>query len=59
MKKTKPISILPKWPRHYALEIINESSKDKRRLMLSMVPDELRALTKEHVKNHFALMPYR
>lgn len=39
-----------KKPRLYAKEILQERSRDKRREMLSSVPEHLQALVKRHVE---------
>jgi len=54
-KKEALITRLSKWPRHYAAEIIDEPDRAKRREMLSAVPEDLRGLAEEHVRNYFEL----
>ena len=44
-----------KWPRVYAAEIMSETSREKRLLMLEKVPDHLQALVKRHVEIAYEL----
>lgn len=41
------------WPRKFAQSIIRESSLEKRREMLSKVPQHLQEMVKTHVQNHW------
>ena len=41
---------MEKRPRQYAFEIIGERDRDKRKAMLSEVPEHLRDLVKKHVE---------
>lgn len=45
-------------PSHYAGDIIREPSREKRREMLSKVPEPLREMTKHHVIDHFERMKH-
>ena len=44
-----------KWPRVYAAEIMSETSREKRLLMLEKVPDHFQALVKRHVEVAYEL----
>ncbi len=47
-----------KRPRHFAADIIAEKSIDRRREMLTAVPEVFRDITETHVLNHFEMKAF-
>ncbi|MFZ2452617.1 MAG: hypothetical protein WAW36_19080 [Methylovulum miyakonense] len=48
------MSILSKWPRHYAADIIALPTKEQRVAALNQVPEQWRDWVRAYVKDHFA-----